>query len=400
MPHIILFDSENREHLLPLTYTRPMSELRVGILTISEKWRKTTGWKVSYITQDYLAGKYPIEYGKENYIVDGGVLPSDQLLRLMKEMESGDALLEDDQLIAAKLSEEQLDNLVNDEDIGQLNGKEIAGTDFVRITRLWELTGNNKRAIEDDFSLLTKGRASAPISATNTIIGDASRVFLEEGARMECAIVNVEDGPLYIGRNAKVLEGAMLRGGVVLGDEAVVKMGAKIYGPTTIGPVSKIGGEVSASIIWGYSNKGHDGYLGDSVIGKWCNLGADTNVSNLKNNYEEVKLWSYADKRFVKTGTQFCGVIMGDQSKCGINTMINTGTVIGVCVNLFGSGYPRNYIPSYSWGGASGFKTYRIEKAFDTIERVMDRRNVDFDTDDRIIMIRVFEDTIKNRPWK
>ncbi len=399
MTNIILFDNEVRDRLLPLTFTRPVCELRAGILTIREKWERWLECPVSYITQDYLAERYEIDHGAENLVINGSVLPSPQLVRLIRQMDFNEAYLDGEELIVAKLDEEQIDRLMNDEDIGELKGQDLAGTDYYKINYLWDLYTHNGRAIKDDFELLTKGRKSQPLSNNNRVVGDPKLVFLEEGAKVECATFNTEDGPVYIGKDATVMEGCLVRGPFAMGYKSVLKMGAKIYSGTTLGPQCKVGGEVNNSVFIGYSNKGHDGFLGNSVIGQWCNLGADTNNSNLKNNYDQVKLWSYADGRFVKTGQQFCGLFMGDHSKTAINTMLNTGTVIGVSANVFGEGFPRNFIPSFSWGGKQGFQTYRTDRAFETMERVMERRNVPFDVQERLILLRVFEDTVKYRSW-
>ena len=399
MSRIILFDNEVRDRLLPLTFTRPVCELRMGILTIREKWERWLGMKAAYITQDYLAEKYPIDQGEVNYIINGSVLPSPQLVHLIQQMDFNEAYLRGDELVVAKLDEEQIEKLVSDDDIGDLKGYDLEGTDYLKIDHLWDIFRLNDKAIASDFELLTKGRTSQALSSSNLLIGDASQLFIEEGAIVEGANLNTKQGPIYIGKNTEVMEGTSIRGAFALCDHAIVKMGAKIYGATTIGPYSKIGGEVNNSILTGYSNKGHDGYLGNSVLGEWCNIGADTNNSNLKNNYDEVRLWDYSEERFVKTGQQFCGLIMGDHSKTGINTMLNTGTVVGVSCNLFGEGFPRNFVPSFSWGGKQGYKTYNTNKAFDTAERVMARRKVDFDVQERLILLRVFEETTKYRKW-
>lgn len=399
MANIILFDSEVRENLLPLTFTRPVGELRVGILTIREKWERTMNAKVSFITQDYLAEKYSIDYGEENYIINGSAMPSPQLCRLIKQMEFGEAFLLGEELIAAKMDERQFEKLIHDQDIGELNGIDLEDTDFLKINNLWNIFQLNDKALRADFELITKGRKSAEISNTNQILG-RENVFVEEGAKIECSVINATEGPVYIGRNAEIMEGSLIRGSFALGEGATLKMGSKIYGGTTIGPYCKAAGEIKNSILMAYSNKGHEGYLGNSVIGEWCNLGAGTNISNLKNNYAEVKLWSYPEGRFVKTGTQFCGLIMGDHSKSGIDTTFNTGTVVGLSVNVYGPGFPRNFIPSFSWGGHGGWATYPAEKAFKTMENVMDRRKKNFSVSERLIMLRLFEDTAENRRWK
>lgn len=400
MWNVILFDSEVREHLLPLTFTRPLGELRVGMLTIREKWAKWLGGKVSFITQDYLANKFPIEYGDENIVINGSVMPSDRLCRLIRQMEFNDAYLQGEELIVAKLDREQLEKLIHDEDIDQLNVYDIEDTPFLKINHLWDIFLLNGDALTEDFQLLTQDQESAPLSETNRVIGDPKNIFLAEGATVEYATLNVKDGPIYLDRNSEIMEGAMVRGSLYLGEKSIIRMGARIYGPTTIGPWSRVGGEVMQSVIQGYSNKSHEGFLGHSVIGEWCNIGADTSVSNLKNNYENVKVWSYPEGKFVDTGTQFCGVFMGDYGKLGINTMLNTGTVISVSANVFGSGFPRNYVPPFAWGGASGFQTFQLDKAFETAELMMQRRDRVFNIQERLILLRIFEETAQYRHWE
>lgn len=398
MAQLILFDNEVRNHLLPLTFLRPVCELRIGILSIREKWEHYLQMPVSFITQDYLAEKYELEHDDVNYLVNGSVLPSPHLVKLLQQMEMGEAFLQGEELIAAKMSGSQFEQLISDDEIEDLQGIDVEDTPYLKIDRLWDLPTHNEQAIRDDFELITKDRNSAPISETNRVLGE-DQIFLEADVNMDFAILNAADGPIYIGAGATILEGAIIRGPVSIGAGATVKMGAKIYPGTTIGPHCKAGGEIKNSILLSHSNKSHEGYLGDSVIGQWCNLGAGTNSSNLKNNYGEVRLWDYEAGRFVPTGQQFCGLFMGDYSRCGINSMFNTGTVTGICANIYGSNFPRNFIPSFSWGGYQGFQTYRTDKAFETIERVMARRNQELGVSDRLIILRVFEDTAKHRPW-
>ncbi len=400
MNNVILFDDDRRDHLLPLTYTRPMGELRLGILSIREKWEKWLNASVSYITQDYLSEKYPINISDNNYVISGSVLPSNQLCRLIKQLENNEALLQDGELIAARLNAAQFEHLINNEEIEELEGFDLEDTNFDRILHLSELFRLNANAIASDFELLTKGRTSQAISKTNTVLGNPDHIFLEEGAEVECAILNPNGGYIFFGKDSKVLEGCMIRGSVALCNNAVLKMGAKIYGATTLGPYCKVGGEVNNCVLTGYSNKGHEGYLGNSVLGEWCNLGADTNNSNLKNNYDEVRLWNYVTERFTPTGLQFCGLIMGDHSKCGINTMFNTGTVVGVSANIFGAGFPRNFIPSFTWGGPQGMTTYKLNKVFETCERVMMRREIPLTEVDQKILEKVAELSQKYRRWE
>lgn len=401
MVNLILFDSDARNHLLPLTATRPMGELRLGMLTLREKWERHLRASVSYITQEYLQEKYPIRVEAENLIINAGILPNETLCRRIEQMDMNEALLSNGELVAARLDEAQFEALIEDEEVRELQGQELDKTiPLTQLTRLWELTRMNQQAIADDFELLTRGRKSQAVSATNQVLNPGA-VFLEEGVKMECCILNATNGPIYIGRDANVMEGCILRGPLAIGAEAIVKMGTRIYGPTTIGPGCRAGGEISRSIMLANSNKAHDGYLGDSVLGEWCNIGADTNTSNLKNNYSEVKLWNYEAERFVNTGLQFCGLVMGDHAKCGINTMFNTGTVVGVFANVFGAGYPRNFVPDFAWGGVeSGYRTYRFSDACETAERVMERRNIVFNELEKAILYHIYDRTAKYRSWE
>ena len=400
--NIILFDTDARSHLLPLTATRPMGELRLGILTLREKWERRLRGSVSYITQEYLQEKFPIRIDEENFIISSGILPNEALCKRIAELGLNEALLYEGELVAARLNEAQFEQLIEDEEVHELQGMDLSADIVVtQITRLWQLTQLNDQALRDDFQLLTQGRRSQPISPTNQVIGDPEHIFLEEGANIEYCILNTTKGPIYIGQNAEVMEGSAFRGPVSIGAGALVKMGAKIYGPTTIGPGCRAGGEITRSILMANSNKSHEGYLGDSVLGEWCNLGADTNNSNLKNNYSEVKLWDYATERFEKTGLQFCGLIMGDHAKCGINTMFNTGTVVGVFANVFGAGYPRNFIPDFSWGGADGgYRTYKFSDACLTAETVMVRRKVIFTELDKAILYHIYDRSASFRTWE
>ncbi len=386
----ILFDGTVRNALLPFTFTRPVAEIRVGILTIREKWEKFLGFTTTTITEEYLSEKYPMVELEENILINASFLPNEALVEMVKNLKPNEAIFQKEEIIAFYSLESQ-----EDPDFSKYRVIEYEG-DILRIEHTWDIFSKNGKAMEADFKILTEGRKSAPISKTNTVF-NPKNIFLEEGAKVECSILNANDGPIYIGKDAEVMEGCIIRGGFALGEHAVVKMGAKIYGPTTAGPHCRIGGEVNNSVLFSYSNKGHDGFLGNAVLGEWCNIGADSNNSNLKNNYEPVRWWSYETEGFAKTGLQFCGLMMGDHSKCGINTMFNTGTVIGVSANIFGSGFPRNFVPSYSWGGASGFTTYLPKKAFETARIMMERRGVEFDEIEADILNHVFEETKKWR---
>lgn len=398
--NLIFFDNDDRDHLLPLTFTRPMADLRIGILTIREKWEKCLDGTGSYITQDYLSTKFKLSIGSDNLVINGGVLPNSELAALVAGLDSNEALMHNGELIAARMNEGQFQRLLSEEEIEELEGYELTDVAWLQVRRLWDVFSLNGAALKSDFELVKGGRTSAPISSTNQIIGPPEDVFVEEGAIIECAILNTTEGPVYIGKSAVVMEGTMIRGGLALCEGSQLKMGAKVYGPTTIGPWSKVGGEVNNSVILGYSNKGHDGFLGNAVIGEWCNLGADSNNSNLKNTYDEVRLWDYVDESFVPTGKQFCGLVMGDHSKCGINTMFNTGTVVGVFANVYGAGFPRNFLPSFSWGGASGLSTFRFDKAITTASLVMKRRGIDFSSVDEAVLESVYEETARFRVWE
>lgn len=391
--NIILFDDiKIVSDLMPLTFTRPVSEIRIGILTITEKWKQYFDADVSWLTRDYLKTKFPANYKNENVYINGSICPDEDLFEAIEKLEKGTSLVANGKLIALKIDEK----ITHAEDLSGYaqNESEVTG-DLLEVNYSWDIFQKNGVALQRDFDQITKGRTSQPVSSTNQVIGD--QVFIEEGAKVECSILNTTTGPIYIGKDAEIMEGSVVRGGLALCEHAVLKLSAKVYGPTTIGPYSKVGGEVSNSVILGYSNKGHDGFLGNSVLGEWVNLGADTNTSNLKNNYGSVKVWSYSDQEMVNTGLQFCGLLMGDHSKSGINTMFNTGTVVGVCANVFGGGFPAKFIPSYSWGGADGFVEFREEKAFEVAEKMMGRRSVPFDEVEKAILTKVFELSAPNR---
>jgi len=386
----ILFDGPSRNNLLPFTFTRPVADIRVGILTIREKWEAYLKSTTTTVTEDYLSDKYPMVEMDENIMINASYLPNLELVGIIQDLGANQAIFKDDEVIAFFTKDTQ-----DDIDFDQYEAVEF-NQDIIKIEHTWDIFSRNGDAIQADFNLLTKDRTSHAIPASNNIIAPEN-IFLEEGAKIEFATLNASGGPIYIGKHAEIMEGALIRGPFALCESAGVKLGAKIYGPTSVGPHSKVGGEVSNSVIFGYSNKGHDGFLGNSVLGEWCNLGADTNNSNLKNNYAEVRLWDYKTEGFAKTGLQFCGLMMGDHSKCGINTMFNTGTVVGVSANIFGSGFPRNFVPSFSWGGSGGFTTYLTKKAFEVAGVVMARRKLQFSEQDKAILEHVFEETKQYR---
>ncbi|MEO6346701.1 MAG: GlmU family protein [Aquaticitalea sp.] len=386
----ILFDGPSRNNLLPFTFTRPVAEIRIGILTIREKWELHLGFTTTTITEDYLSDKYPMVEMDENVLINASFLPNSELVQMVKNLQDNQAIFKNEDVIAFFTK-----NAQEDIDFATFEAIEY-DDDLLKIEHTWDIFSKNGQAIEDDFELLTQGRSSQPIPSSNNVIS-GQNIFIEEGATLEFATLNASTGSIYIGQNAEIMEGSIIRGPFALCEHSSVKLGAKIYGPTTVGPYSKVGGEINNSVIFGYSNKGHDGFLGNSVLGEWCNLGADTNNSNLKNNYAEVRVWNYDTESFSRTGLQFCGLMMGDHSKCGINTMFNTGTVVGVSANIFGSGFPRNFVPSFSWGGNGGFTTYLTPKAFEVAQVVMSRKDIELTEIDKSILEHVFEITKKYR---
>jgi UDP-N-acetylglucosamine diphosphorylase/glucosamine-1-phosphate N-acetyltransferase len=386
----ILFDGPARNALLPFTFTRPVADILVGIMTIRQKWEMRLGSTTTTLTEEYLSDKYPMVELEENVMINASFLPNDVLAEMVSNLEPNQAIFKGDEVIAFYTQEDQESVDFDTYEIIEYN------EECITIEHTWDIFSKNDEAIREDFEFLTEDRKSQPIPKSVNVIAPEN-IFIEEGAKLEFVTLNASTGPIYIGKDAEIMEGAVIRGPFALCENGQVKMGAKVYGATTVGPHSRIGGEVKNAILFANSNKGHEGYLGDSVLGEWCNIGADSNNSNLKNNYEEVKLWSYETEGFAKTGLQFCGLMMGDHSKCGINTMFNTGTVVGVSANIFGSGFPRNFVPSFSWGGASGFTTYITKKAFETARIVMSRRNVEFDEREAAILEHVFELTKKWR---
>jgi len=398
--NLILFDDEKRDAFLPLVWTRPLSELRLGINTIREKWERIYSCTASFLTQEYLSAKFPLKITEDNLLINSRYLPNEYLISLLRMLELNQAIMSDNDLVAVRLTKKRLSDVIEDEDIESLDGMDIDSALFRYIEKPWQLFLQNGLEIENDMNEIKKTQSTQDLPDGNQLIGDAKHLFIEEGVQIQGATLNTTTGPIYLGKGSEVMEGSLIRGPFALLDHGVVKMGAKVYGATTVGPHSKIGGEVNNSVILGYSNKGHDGFLGNSLIGEWCNIGADTNNSNLKNNYGEVKLWSYVTQRFEPTGQQFLGLVMGDHSKCGINTMFNTGTAIGVATNVFGGGFPRNFIPSFSWGGSGGYSTHRLEKAAETAEIMMDRRQMTFSEEDRKILAHILQATSPFRSWE
>jgi UDP-N-acetylglucosamine diphosphorylase/glucosamine-1-phosphate N-acetyltransferase len=386
----ILFDGTVRNALLPFTFTRPVADIRIGILTIREKWETQLGTTTTTLTEEYLQEKFPMVEMEQNIMINAAFVPNNELVALVQNLKTNQAIFAGDEVVAFFTTENQEEVDFDTYEIIDFD------TNCIKIEHTWDIFAKNDQAIREDFQLITTDRTSQPIPKSVNVIAPEN-IFIEEGSKLEFVTLNASTGPIYIGKNAEIMEGSVIRGPFALCEEAQVKLATKVYGATTVGPHCRIGGEVNNSVLFGYSNKGHDGFLGNSVLGEWCNIGADSNNSNLKNNYEEVKLWSYETENFAKTGLQFCGLMMGDHSKCGINTMFNTGTVVGVSANIFGSGFPRNFVPSFSWGGASGFTTYLTKKAFEVAKVVMSRRHVDFTETDAKILEHVFEETKKWR---
>lgn len=394
MNYILFDESIVRTNLLPLTFTRPVCDIRIGILTIREKWEKRLKAVTSTLTENYLSTKFPIVKEAENVLINGSVCPTEEVVNAIRKLKHNQAVVYNDTIIALHVTAEELDSLGDPASEGI---EEISLTEApLKISHTWEIFSKNGIALSEDFQLLTKGRKSQKLSDTNRVAGEEN-IFVEKGAVVEFATLNATTGPIYIGKDAEIMEGAVIRGPFALCEGASVKMAAKIYGPTTVGPHCRVGGEINNSVLFAYSNKAHDGFLGHSVIGEWCNLGADTNTSNLKNTYDHVRLWSYAKQTFVNTHLQFCGLIMGDHSKCAINTMFNTGTVVGVSANIFGSGFQRNFIASFTWGGTAGYTNYNVKKAMEVAEIVFKRRNRTFSDVEKDLLNSVYNITLKNK---
>jgi UDP-N-acetylglucosamine diphosphorylase/glucosamine-1-phosphate N-acetyltransferase len=384
---IILFDDNTRNTLLPLTYTRPVADLRIGILTIAEKWAKYLNSDFSFLTEAYLQAKFPLNIQDDNIFINGSVCPDEDIAEAVKNLGNGRALRYNNILVAVRLNDTYAPNF---DPLGSYTFEMPYDKELVVIKHPEDVFRKNDTELRKDFKLLTSGRKSAKLSSTNNIIG--AEFFAEEGVQAECCSFSTINGPIYLAANTEVWEGTNIRGPFALCEHSQIKMGTKIYGATTVGPYCRIGGEINNAVIWGYSNKGHEGYLGNAVIGEWCNLGADTNNSNLKNNYGEVKLWDYPSQSMRSTGLQFCGLIMADHAKCGINTMFNTGSVVGVSANVFGGGYPPNFIPDFTWGGADGLVEYGFDKMMETADKAISRRpHRKFDDAEKEILTEVYE---------
>ncbi|WP_312084115.1 GlmU family protein [Epilithonimonas hominis] len=383
---LVFSDAQYWEDFLPLTFTRPVAEMRMGILTFSERWKKLLDIdEVFYITENYLQDKFKKPEPKQSLFIVPNFFPSDEVLKQIKELQPGEALVYENEVLVANIN---MDNF----SLNQINKMTDIHEKLFFIEKPTDIFSYNDQAIDFDFKLLTEGRTSQELSSTNGFIGEKENLFIEEGATIEFSTLNCKTGKIYIGKNAEIMEGSNIRGSLALCEESKINLGTKLYGGTTIGPYSKVGGEVNNIVIFGYTNKGHDGFVGNSVIGEWCNLGADTNSSNLKNNYASVKLWNYRKKRFLDTGLQFCGLIMGDHSKTAINTQLNTGTVVGVAANIFKSGFPPNLVDSFSWGGMKGDEKFKLEKSYEVAEKAMERRKIAITETDKDILKYIYNE--------
>lgn len=370
----ILYDDACRNDLLPFTHTRPVADIRCGILTMRERWEICLRQRIGTLTESYMQEVFPQQSIADNIYINGAVFGNKKLAEAISTLQGGQALKAGNMVIAAHIAGDNLTIGALHEHIAKLPVQNI-DEDVYALRHVWDIFAFNDRAIRDDFLLMTHGQESLPVPA-DVIVRGEEHLFIEEGAVIHPGcIINATTGPVYLGNHAQILEGTMIHGPLAVCDQAVIKMGAKIYGATTIGPGCKVGGEINNAVFFANSNKSHDGYLGNAVIGEWCNLGADTNCSNLKNNYDEVKIWNEYLGKLVPTGLTFCGLMMGDHSKCSINTMFNTGTVVGVSCNIFGGGFPEKFVPSFSWGGSDGVVAYEFDKAMDTANRMMGRRN-------------------------
>jgi len=394
--NIILVDlPEDRVKFFPLSLTRPVSELRAGIFTIADKWRRAMGSSLHYLTIDYLAQKYPLKIAQNNYCINSRVLPDTNLITALEGMNQNEGLFLNGSFIAGKVEKGMFETSICHYDFSPLKSIEYSD-DLRQISHITEIYNNNPYEIRTDFETINK--KSEILKDPHTVLYNPDQIYIGEGANIKSCILDADEGPIYIGNNVTILPGSVVRGPAAILDDSVISIGSKIRANTTIGPCCKVGGEVNQVVFQGYSNKSHDGFLGSSVIGEWCNFGAGSNNSNLKNNYSGVKLWDYEAGKFSETGLQYCGLIMGDYSKCGINAMFNTGTVVGICANIYGNGYMPKFIPSFSWGGNNeGFVDYQMGKAIETIKTVMARRRKKFNKKDKLVLEHIFEFTAKYR---
>jgi UDP-N-acetylglucosamine diphosphorylase/glucosamine-1-phosphate N-acetyltransferase len=384
---IVLFEDHLWSRFLPLVYTRPVGELRMGMMTMAQRYARSMNTEVVHDTRLPLQALFPIASAQMQLHVNARLFPTASFLNELKSMAPGDVLKKDDIVLARCIdSHKEITEQILE-----------SSSELIWLDRVTDLFTLNAMAMKYDFELMPKTRRTESIHSSNVVIGDPTMLFVHESAKVYASTLNTNDGPIYIDADSEIMEGSHIRGGFYLGEHATLKMGTKIYGASTIGPQCKVGGEISNSVFYGHSNKAHDGFVGNSLIGEWCNLGADTNTSNLKNNYSNVSIWSYEKADYADTGLTFCGLIMGDHSKCGINTMFNTGSVAGVNANIYGGGFPDKHIPSFSWGGPDGWEVYDPQKAFATIEKVMQRRSQTLTDSMRQLLLHIFEQTASHR---
>ena len=409
--NIIFFDlPELHSALKPFTLTRPVAALRVGILTLQEKWERSLARvsaveRSSHLTEAYLSEKFPLTVAADNLLINAAVYPKESLVQQVATLQSGQALAHEGTLVAARCPEDSLAHLTAEfvqqnpyatvaDSVRQDQFTLVTSPDPAVVLRHpWDIFTHNEKQLRQDYALVTQSRVSQQITDPYTRIYQPEQVFVEEGAVIRAAIINAEEGPVYIGKNATVHENAVIKGPFAMLENSHVNIGSKIREATTIGPNCKVGGEVKNTVFLANSNKGHEGFVGNSVVGEWCNFGADTNTSNLKNNYQSVRVWSYAKGAYENTGLQFCGLLMGDHSKCGINTMFNTGTVVGVFANIFGAGFPPKFVPSFTWGGTpgQGDAVYSFDKATETLDRILKRRGLVLSSVEISLLKHVFE---------
>lgn len=393
--NIILFDDSSRYSLLPFTHTRPIADIRCGIMTMRERWERFIGTETSTMTAPYLQQVFPMHSGSDNLFINGSIFATADLYAIIQKLEPMQQLVQDDLIIATRVSDSEIQFVPELKIPVELKEVEYAGQ-VRRLQHIWDIFSYNEDAIAEDFALLTAGKTSQSIPEDVTV-KNKENLFIEEGAVINPGCIINAEGPVYIGKAAEILEGVLIRGPLAVCEGAIVKMGAKLYKGTTIGPGCKVGGEISNVVFFANSNKAHDGYLGNSVIGEWCNLGADTNCSNLKNNYDTIKIWDEYNFKSVQTGLTFCGLMMGDHSKCGINTMFNTGTVVGVSANIYGGSFPEKFIPSFTWGGSEGLTEYRLERALETANRMLNRRSKTLTAEEVKMYTHIFERTREQR---
>lgn len=384
MASYILCDTESRHLLFPFILTRPVADCRAGILTIREKWEFALHQTTSTLTENYLSEKFPLEETGNNYFINGALIPNQYFLHSLHQLRKEESLFSGNTWLASRC--DKVDSFRKQSGFKKYEYK----NPFLLIQYPWDFIRLNEQLLCEDFLLITKNRTSSPINLSNKTL-NPENIFVEEGAELNDVTVNAVKGPVYIGKDAVIMEGSLIRGPVAMCEKSVLKMGTKIYGSTTIGPNSVVGGEIKNSIVFGFSNKAHDGYLGDAVIGEWCNLGAGTSCSNMKNNAGSVNIWNEKEKKFLEAGKK-CGVMMGDYSRTSINSVINTGTITGISCNIFNTGFPAKYIPSFSWVSNNKTETYVLEKALRDADAWMQMKGKRLDDKTEKILRKLFED--------